>query len=51
MRINGLVPALKGYFMGAANVVPGVSGGTVALITGIYKEIIEALNSLMEKET
>lgn len=43
--------ALKGFFMGAANVVPGVSGGTVALITGIYQEIIEALNSLMEKET
>ena len=37
--------------MGAANVVPGVSGGTVALITGIYQEIIEALNSLMVKET
>lgn len=51
MKSNGLLTALKGYFMGAANVVPGVSGGTVALITGIYKEIIEALNSLMEKET
>lgn len=35
--------------MGAANVVPGVSGGTVALITGIYKELIEALNGMMEK--
>ena len=49
--IQRIVVALKGFFMGAANVVPGVSGGTVALITGIYKEIIEALNSLMEKET
>lgn len=37
--------------MGAANVVPGVSGGTVALITGIYSEIIEALNSLMVADT
>lgn len=46
-----LIVALKGFFMGAANVVPGVSGGTIALITGIYKEIIEALNSLMEKQT
>lgn len=46
-----IILALKGFFMGAANVVPGVSGGTVALITGIYQEIIEALNSLMEKET
>ena len=49
--IKHLVVALKGFFMGAANVVPGVSGGTIALITGIYKEIIEALNSLMVKDT
>lgn len=49
--IQKLLIALKGFFMGAANVVPGVSGGTIALITGIYKEIIEALNSLMGKET
>ncbi len=49
--IQKLLIALKGFFMGAANVVPGVSGGTIALITGIYKEIIEALNSLIEKET
>lgn len=49
--VQNLLVALKGFFMGAANVVPGVSGGTIALITGIYKEIIGALNSLMEKET
>ena len=49
--VQNIIVALKGFFMGAANVVPGVSGGTVALITGIYKEIIEALNSLMEKAT
>ena len=49
--IQYLIVALKGFFMGAANVVPGVSGGTIALITGIYKEIIDALNSLMVKET
>ena len=49
--VSHIVTAVKGFFMGAANVVPGVSGGTIALITGIYKEIIEALNSLMEKET
>ena len=45
------ITAVKGFFMGAANVVPGVSGGTIALITGIYEEIIEALNSLTRKET
>lgn len=51
MRINNLIIALKGFFMGAANVVPGVSGGTVALITGIYSDIIESLNSLMKADT
>lgn len=35
-----LVISLKGMAMGAADVVPGVSGGTIALITGIYKELI-----------
>lgn len=51
MKRNNLLVALKGFFMGAANVVPGVSGGTVALITGIYSEIIESLNSLMVPRT
>ena len=36
---------LKGIAMGIANVIPGVSGGTVALITGIYEELINSLKS------
>lgn len=36
---------LKGIAMGAANVIPGVSGGTVAFITGIYERLINALKS------
>jgi putative membrane protein len=36
---------LKGLAMGAANVIPGVSGGTIALITGIYERLIRALKS------
>jgi putative membrane protein len=35
--------ALKGFAMGAANVIPGVSGGTIAFITGIYERLITAL--------
>jgi putative membrane protein len=35
----------KGFAMGAANVIPGVSGGTVAFITGIYERLINALKS------
>jgi len=37
---------LKGAGMGAANVIPGVSGGTIALITGIFERLIHALKSL-----
>ena len=35
----------KGVAMGAANVIPGVSGGTIALITNIYEELIDSLKS------
>ena len=36
---------LKGFGMGAANIIPGVSGGTIALITGIYERLISALHN------
>tara|TARA_A100001011_G_scaffold400842_1_gene519707 strand:+ start:28858 stop:29763 length:906 start_codon:yes stop_codon:yes gene_type:complete len=35
--------------MGAADLVPGVSGGTIALITGIYKELLNSINSFSIK--
>ena len=35
----------KGLCMGAADIVPGVSGGTVAFITGIYEELVDAIRS------
>ena len=35
----------KGVAMGAANVIPGVSGGTIALITKVYEELIDCLKS------
>ncbi|MFW5767783.1 MAG: DUF368 domain-containing protein, partial [Bacteroidota bacterium] len=37
--------SLKGMAMGAANVIPGVSGGTIALITGIFERLINAIKS------
>lgn len=43
--MNLLAIFLKGFAMGAANVVPGVSGGTVAFVTGIYERLINALKS------
>ncbi|NOQ26237.1 MAG: DUF368 domain-containing protein [Bacteroidales bacterium] len=36
---------LKGFAMGAANVIPGVSGGTIALITGVFERLINAIKS------
>ncbi len=36
---------LKGMAMGVANVIPGVSGGTIALITGVFERIINAIKS------
>ncbi len=38
--------SLKGLGMGAADVVPGVSGGTIAFITGIYEELIDTINQV-----
>ena len=49
--MHHIIVALKGFGMGAANVVPGVSGGTIALLTGIYSGIVGALNAVTEKET
>ncbi|MFT4879842.1 MAG: putative membrane protein [Flavobacteriales bacterium] len=37
---------LRGLAMGAADVVPGVSGGTIAFITGIYEELLATLSSI-----
>ncbi len=36
---------IKGMGMGAANVIPGVSGGTIALITGIFEDLINSIKS------
>ena len=44
--IDYLVISLKGIAMGAADVVPGVSGGTIAFISGIYEELIATINTL-----
>jgi putative membrane protein len=38
--------AIKGMGMGAADVVPGVSGGTIAFIVGIYEELIDSIKSI-----
>lgn len=44
--IQYLLITAKGLAMGAADVVPGVSGGTIAFISGIYEELIEIIHKL-----
>ena len=41
-----LIVTAKGLAMGAADVVPGVSGGTIAFISGIYEELIETIHNI-----
>ena len=36
---------LKGMAMGSADIIPGVSGATIVLITGIYEELLQALQA------
>ena len=46
---NAVILAGKGLCMGAADTVPGVSGGTIALITGIYEDLLAAVKSVDAK--
>ena len=41
---NNIILILKGFIMGIANIIPGVSGGTLALILGIYEDFIGAIS-------
>ncbi|MCI4669333.1 MAG: DUF368 domain-containing protein [Bacteroidia bacterium] len=43
---NAITLFFKGLAIGAANVIPGVSGGTIALITGIYDKLINSIKSV-----
>ena len=36
----------KGFFMGLADIIPGVSGGTIALIVGVYERLITAIKNI-----
>lgn len=37
---------LRGLFMGSADIIPGVSGGTIALITGIYERLVKGISRI-----
>ena len=42
-RLLPVINAAKGALIGAANTIPGVSGGTLAVVTGIYDRLVEAI--------
>lgn len=44
--IDYIMVAVKGACMGAADVIPGVSGGTIAFITGIYDNLLGSINAI-----
>lgn len=44
-----IILGIKGFFMGIANIIPGVSGGTLAITMGIYEELIEAISHFFTK--
>jgi putative membrane protein len=46
VKIKPLGIFLRGMLMGAADIVPGVSGGTMAFITGIYDELVDSIRSV-----
>jgi len=48
-RLDAITLYLKGIAMGAADIVPGVSGGTIAFISGIYEELIDSIGSIGPK--
>ena len=46
---NNVLLVIKGFFVGIANIIPGVSGGTLAITLGIYEELIEAISHFFKK--
>ena len=43
--MNSILIALKGMAMGIAETIPGVSGGTIAFITGVYEQLLESIKA------
>ena len=39
---------IKGIFIGIANIIPGVSGGTMAVSMGVYDKLINSINSIIK---
>jgi len=48
---NNIVTSLKGFAMGAGNIIPGCSAGTIALLTGVFAPVVNALNAVTDPST
>ena len=46
---DNLLLFLKGFIMGIANIIPGVSGGTLAVILGVFKKFVESISNIFKK--
>ena len=47
--MKNIILLIKGFIMGIANIIPGVSGGTLALTLGIYEDFIKAISHFFSK--
>lgn len=48
MKLN-IILILKGFVLGIANVIPGISGGTLAITLGIYEKLIDTISNFTKK--
>jgi putative membrane protein len=46
MQMKGFMVAIKGFIIGSSMAVPGVSGGTMAIVLGIYDRLLAAINGI-----
>ncbi len=47
--MNNIMTILKGFVLGIANIIPGVSGGTLAITLGIYEKLIDIISNFRKK--
>ena len=47
--MKNIILAVKGFFIGIANLIPGISGGTIAIVLGIYDKLINSISHLFSK--
>ena len=47
--MKNIILAVKGFFIGIANLIPGISGGTIAIVLGIYDKLINSISHFFSK--